>query len=203
MKIRPRRTTIGLDKLVELSAANSRRTAEGEATPWLPDASVTPLSATVCRRSCPTSTRMRRVSGSTHSTRSPVPAAAGGPATSCFACWSGRASSRSECPACVPLTTSTRSRRSGSRGSPATSTSSGASAPTSGGTPRSWCRALTTRAERALAGISRPMPPRRRCMRWGSTTSSAARTTASRVTRSSSRGTPRPGSTRGRSSRGG
>ena len=42
---------------------------------------------------------------------------------------------------CAAPTTSTPSRRSASRGSPATSTSSAASAPTSAGTPRSWCTA--------------------------------------------------------------
>src|SRR5580704_3865758 len=44
-------------------AAISRRTAEGEATPWLPEASVTPSSATGCPRSSRTSTRTRRGSG--------------------------------------------------------------------------------------------------------------------------------------------
>ena len=50
---------------------------------------------------------------------------------------------------CAAPTTSTRSRRSASRGSPATSTSSAASAPTSGGTPRSW----SSRANRPELGV--------------------------------------------------
>src|SRR6185437_6347263 len=38
----------------------ARLTAEGEATPWLPDVSNSRSSATGCRPSCPTSTRTRR-----------------------------------------------------------------------------------------------------------------------------------------------
>ena len=52
---------------------------------------------------------------------------------------------------------------------------------------------------RASAGTSPPTPPRPACTRWASTTSSAARTTASPGTRCSSRATPRRASTPARS----
>ena len=118
------------------------------------------------------------------------------------ACSSGPASSRSACPACAAPTSSTRSRPSASPGSPATSTSSAGSAPTSGGTPRSWCRGRTGPAS-ASAATSPPTRRRPACTRSASTTSSAARTTASPATRSSSRATRRPASTPARSSRAG
>ena len=51
----------------------ARLTAEGEATPWLPDVSNSRSSATGCRPSCPTSTRTRRANGSSRSTRSCAP----------------------------------------------------------------------------------------------------------------------------------
>ena len=79
-------------------------------------------------------------------------------------------------PAAAP-TTSTRSRPRRSRRSPATSTSSGGSAPTSGGTPRSWSTGRSGPGS-GSAGTSPPTPRPRRCTRWGSTTSSAATTHA-------------------------
>src|SRR5438874_713476 len=51
----------------------ARLTAEGEATPWLPDVSNSRSSATGCRPSCPTSTRTRRANGSSRSIRSCAP----------------------------------------------------------------------------------------------------------------------------------
>ena len=135
---------------LEQPAADSRpELAEGEATPWLPDASASRSSATGSRPSCPTSIRTRPGSGSSRSTRSCRPAAADAPATSCCGCWSGPVSSRSACPACAAPTTSTRSRRSASRGSPATSTSSAGSAPTSAGTPA----IMVSRANRPGLGV--------------------------------------------------
>ncbi len=63
-------------------------------------------------------------------------AAAARPLHHAAGCWNAPASGRSASLPCAPPTTSTPSRPSASRGSPATRTSSGASAPTSGGTPR-------------------------------------------------------------------
>ena len=81
--------------------------------------------------------------------------------------------------ACAAPTTSTRSRPRASRGSPATSTSSAGSAPTSGGTRRSWCTGRSVpgsgsagTSRRTLVGqpvrgrlqplLPRQGPPRRR-----------------------------------------
>ena len=88
--------------------------------------------------------------------------------------------------------TSTPSRPTRSRGSPATSTSSGASGPTSAGTPRSWWYGPTC-APTASAATSPPTPARPPSTRSASTTSSGARTTVAPATRSTSRATPRPG----------
>src|ERR1700729_1377747 len=79
MKIRPRRTPIGLFSSVALPAANSRRIRKARLPAWLPDVSVTRSSATGCPRSCRTSTRMRRGSGSTRFIPSRAPPAPGGP----------------------------------------------------------------------------------------------------------------------------
>ena len=85
--------------------------------------------------------------------------------------------------------------RAASRCSPATSGSSGGSARTSAGTPRSWSTGRSVPAS-ASAATSPPTPPRRRCTRSASTTSSAARTTRAAATRSTSRATPPPACTR-------
>ena len=67
MQFLAKRRTIGLD-IIEKTAAYSRpELAEGEATPWLPDASASRSSMTGSRPSCPTSIRTRPENGSTHS----------------------------------------------------------------------------------------------------------------------------------------
>ncbi len=121
---------------------------------------------------------------------------------SCSGCSNGRASSRSASPACAARTTSTRSRQNASPGSQAMSTPSAGSGPTSGGTPPSWYPGRTALGlASAVISPHTPQPPA--CTRSASTTSSAARTTASLATRYLSRATPRPASTRGHSSKDG
>ena len=71
-------------------------------------------------------------------------------------------------------------------------TSSGASGPSSAGTPRSWWSRPTS-TPTASAATSPRSPPRPRSTRSASTTSSGARTTATPATTSTSRATPRPG----------
>ncbi len=85
-----------------------------------------------------------------------------------------------------------RSRPSRSRGSRATRSSSGASAPTSGGTRWRWSTARTT-ASTASVATSRRSRRRPRSTTSASTTSSAARATAASATRSSIQGHAAPG----------
>src|ERR1035441_5018582 len=137
-----------------LAATSRPTTAEGEEIPWLPDVNVSRSSATGFPPSCPTSTRTRPGNGSSRSTTWCAPAAGPAPGTSCCACWSGPVSSRSASLGCAAPTSSTPFPPSANRGSPATSTSSAGSAPTSGGTPPSWCPLVEGLLREAFRRIS-------------------------------------------------
>ena len=129
-------------------------------------------------------------------------AGARGRATSWRGSWSGRASRASASLRWSPPTTSTPSRPSRSRGSRATRCSSGASAPTSGGTRWRWSTGRTTGSTGSAATSPRSRRPPRSTTS-ASTTSSGARATAAPATRCSSRVTRRRASTPAPSSRAG
>ncbi len=125
-----------------------------------------------------------------------------GPATCSCASSSGPASSRSTFRPPCPPPTSTPSPPTRSRSSPATSTSSAGSAPTSAGTPPSWWSGPTSRSE-AIGGHLSTYASSASLYEVGFNHFFRGKDGGRRATRSTSRATPRPASTPGRSSRAG
>ena len=146
--------------------------------------------------------RSRRGSGSTPSTRSsPTTAATGWGTFSTPSSTTRRTSASPSAPASRPRT----STRFPSRTSPscrATRSSSASRRRSSGGT-RSRSSSRRTPSRPSSAGTSRATSRPRRSTRSASTTSGARGRTTTSATSSTSRGTPRRGSTRARSSRAG
>ena len=118
----------------------------------------------------------------------------------CASCKSTPSATASHYPSRRGLPTSTPFRQSGSPTIPAIGKSSERSRASFAGTPWQWWW-RPTESRTASAATSPPTRPRPRCMRWGSTTSFEDPITRTAPTSCTSRGTPRLGCMRARTSR--